>query len=157
MTFTASAEVVRCLGAALVFLDVEYGSSLVTAEILSEAVQQQPGAKVFIPVHFGGQAAPLLSENGGGLLDICRGNSIGVVEDAAHTFPARCLDRMVGSLGDVTCFSFYANKTITTAEGGMLTANDPDIAKRVKVMRLHGIDRDVWDRFTSDKPSWEYG
>jgi dTDP-4-amino-4,6-dideoxygalactose transaminase len=63
---------------------------------------------------------------------------------------------MIGSLGDATCFSFYANKTITTAEGGMLTTDDPAIAERVKIMRLHGIDHDVWDRFTADKPAWEY-
>lgn len=62
----------------------------------------------------------------------------------------------MGSIGDVTCFSFYANKTITTGEGGMLTTRDQEIAKRIRIMRLHGIDRDVWDRFTSDKPSWEY-
>jgi dTDP-4-amino-4,6-dideoxygalactose transaminase len=63
---------------------------------------------------------------------------------------------MIGSIADITCFSFYANKTITTGEGGMLTTNDEEIYKRVKTMRLHGINRDVWDRFTSDKPSWEY-
>lgn len=63
---------------------------------------------------------------------------------------------MVGSLGDATCFSFYANKTLTTGEGGMLTTDDDAIAARAKVMRLHGIDRDVWSRFTAEKPSWEY-
>lgn len=63
---------------------------------------------------------------------------------------------MVGNFGDVTCFSFYANKTITTGEGGMLTTADQALYQRCKVMRLHGINRDVWDRFTSDKPSWEY-
>ncbi len=63
--------------------------------------------------------------------------------------------RMIGSIGDVTCFSFYANKTITTGEGGMLCTNDDEIAKRVKVMRLHGINRDVWDRFSTGA-SWEY-
>jgi dTDP-4-amino-4,6-dideoxygalactose transaminase len=79
-----------------------------------------------------------------------------VVEDAAHAFPARCGDRMVGRLGDAACFSFYANKTITTGEGGMLTTDDEAVAARARVMRLHGIDRDVWDRFTAAKPSWEY-
>jgi dTDP-4-amino-4,6-dideoxygalactose transaminase len=156
MTFTATAEVVRYLGADPIFLDVEYGSSLVTPEILHEAIQLYPASKVLIPVHFGGQAAPLISANGKGLLDLCRQNSIGLVEDASHAFPTKCMERMIGSLGDVTCFSFYANKTITTAEGGMVTTNDPTIANRIKVMRLHGIDRDVWDRFTADKPSWEY-
>ncbi len=156
MTFTATAEVVRYLGADPVFLDVEYGSSLVTPAILRQAIESHSNIKVFMPVHFGGHAASLLSENGEGLVDLCRGNNIRIVEDAAHAFPARCSGRTIGSVGDVTCFSFYANKTITTGEGGMLTTNDPAIAKRVNVMRLHGIDRDVWDRFTSDKPSWEY-
>jgi len=63
---------------------------------------------------------------------------------------------MVGTFGDITCFSFYANKTITTGEGGMLVTNDERLWKRTKIMRLHGIDRDVWNRFISDKPSWEY-
>ncbi len=140
MTFTASAEVVRYLGADPVFLDVEYGS-----------------CQVLVVVHFGGQSAKMLSEgNENGILDICQQRGLRILEDAAHAFPAQCGPRMVGSIGDVTCFSFYANKTITTGEGGMLTTNDESIARRVKVMRLHGIDRDIWRRFTSAGSSWEY-
>ncbi len=156
MTFTATAEVVRYLEADPVFLDVEYGSSLVTPDVLAEALQRHPDAKVFIPVHFGGHPAPLLSETGKGLLELCRKRGVRVVEDAAHAFPARCAGRMIGSIGDVTCFSFYANKTITTGEGGMLTTDDEAIARRTRVMRLHGIDRDIWDRFNASKASWEY-
>ena len=156
MTFTATAEVVRYLGADPIFLDVEYGSSLVTPDLLAEAIQRHPETKVFIPVHFGGHAAPLVSEDGEGLLDVCRKRGIRLVEDAAHAFPARCAGRMIGSIGDITCFSFYANKTITAGEGGMLTTDDQDIAKRVKLMRLHGIDRDIWNRFTANRASWEY-
>lgn len=63
---------------------------------------------------------------------------------------------MIGSFGDATCFSFYANKTITTGEGGMLVTDDEAIYKRVKTMRLHGINRDIWDRFTAKKANWEY-
>ncbi|MBI5387442.1 MAG: DegT/DnrJ/EryC1/StrS family aminotransferase [Verrucomicrobia bacterium] len=91
-----------------------------------------------------------------GIMDVCRAHGVRVVEDAAHAFPARWGGRMIGSIGDITCFSFYANKTITTAEGGMLTTDDERLFKRVKVMRLHGIDRDIWNRFTAEKPSWEY-
>ena len=79
-----------------------------------------------------------------------------MIEDAAHAFPTRLNGRMVGGLGDITCFSFYANKTITTGEGGMLVTDDEAIHRRVKTMRLHGINRDVWDRFTAAKASWEY-
>jgi dTDP-4-amino-4,6-dideoxygalactose transaminase len=156
MTFTASAEVVRYLGADPVFLDVEYGSNLLTPDILRRGIERHPGAKAVVVVHFGGQPAPMLGARGDGLLDVCRAHGLRVLEDAAHAFPTRCGPRMVGSLGDITCFSFYANKTLTTGEGGMVTTNDAALARRVKVMRLHGIDRDVWDRFTARGASWEY-
>ena len=156
MTFTASAEVVRYLGADPVFLDVEYGSSLLTPEIVAEAIDRHPDAKALIVVHFAGQSARMLSRDGPGILEICRQRGLKVLEDAAHAFPARCGERMVGSLGDATCFSFYANKTITTGEGGMLTTDDEAIAARARVMRLHGINRDIWTRFTDLRVSWEY-
>jgi len=156
MTFTATAEVIRYLGADPVFLDVEYGSSLLTPDIVEEAANRYRDVKTLVPVHFGGQSAEMTRPDGRGILDTCRARGIRVIEDAAHAFPARWDDRMIGSLGDATCFSFYANKTITTGEGGMLVTDNEAIYKRAKVMRLHGIDRDVWDRFTADKPSWEY-
>lgn len=156
MTFTATAEVVRYLGADPIFLDVEYGSCLVTDKILVQALSYYPDAKVFMPVHYGGQAVQISSADGTGLYDICRAKGVRMVEDAAHAFPAKCNGRMIGEIGDVACFSFYANKTITTGEGGMLTTNDEQIAKRIKIMRLHGINRDAWDRYTSNKVSWEY-
>lgn len=156
MTFTATAEVVRYLGGDPVFLDVEYGSCLVSEAILHGALNDHPDAKVFMPVHYGGQAAPISSADGAGLLNLCLEKGVRMVEDAAHAFPAKYQGRMIGSLGDVACFSFYANKTITTGEGGMLTTNDDRIADRVKSMRLHGINRDVWDRYSKGKVSWEY-
>jgi dTDP-4-amino-4,6-dideoxygalactose transaminase len=156
MTFTATAEVVRYLGGDPIFLDVDYSTALVTPEILARAAAAHPEVKTFIPVHYGGQAAAMMDGDGPGLLSICQAHGIRIVEDAAHAFPARCAGRMIGSIGDVTCFSFYANKTITTAEGGMLTTDDEAVAKKVKIMRLHGINRDIWDRFTSTQASWEY-
>ncbi|WP_372640259.1 DegT/DnrJ/EryC1/StrS family aminotransferase [Ancylomarina sp.] len=154
MTFTASAEVIRYLHADPVILDVDYDTRILTPEILEKAIIKHPDVKVLIIVHFGGHPADMLGDNG--ILKVCKKNGIRIVEDAAHAFPTRIGNQMIGSVGDVTCFSFYANKTITTGEGGMLTTNNEDIYKRVKVMRLHGINRDIWDRFTSDKPSWEY-
>lgn len=156
MTFTASAEVIRYLGADPVFLDVEHGSNLVTPEILAEAIRRHPEVKHLVYVHFAGQAGPMSPEDPDGILGLCRGHGIRIVEDAAHAFPTRHEGRCVGSLGDVTCFSFYANKTITSGEGGMLVTEDEDIARRARVMRLHGIDRDIWDRYTAEKPAWEY-
>jgi dTDP-4-amino-4,6-dideoxygalactose transaminase len=108
-------------------------------------------------VHFGGQAAQMADLPGEeGILSLCKRNGLLLIEDAAHAFPTRHGDQLVGTFGDATCFSFYANKTITTAEGGMLITEDEAIWKRAKTMRLHGIDRDVWSRFTSNRPQWEY-
>jgi dTDP-4-amino-4,6-dideoxygalactose transaminase len=91
-----------------------------------------------------------------GILDVCGRLGVKVVEDAAHAFPTLLAGRAVGTFGDATCFSFYANKTITTGEGGMLVTEDEAVYKRAKVMRLHGINRDIWDRFTAEKATWEY-
>jgi len=172
MTFTASAEVIRYMGADPVFLDVEYRTCLVTPAILEAAIQKYPGAKALLLVHFGGQAAEMGEDRGQrsevrsqesassprttGIIEICRKHGVKLIEDAAHAFPTRYRGRMIGSFGDATCFSFYANKTITTGEGGMLVTDNEDIYKRAKVMRLHGINRDIWGRFTDKKANWEY-
>jgi len=156
MTFTASAEIIRYLHADPVFLDAEYGTNLITPDILAEAIKMHPDVRYLIVVHYGGQAAQMLSGDQEGILDICKKHGIKILEDAAHAFPSRLNNQMVGSIGEVTCFSFYANKPITTGEGGMLTTQSEAIYERVKKMRLHGIDRDVWNRFTENKPSWEY-
>lgn len=151
LTFTASAEIIRYLGADPILIDVEYGSALVTPEILTQALKRHPEAKALILVHFGGQAADMDA-----LRPLCRLNGLKLIEDAAHAFPARWKGRLIGSFGDATCFSFYANKTITTGEGGMLVTDDEAVYRRVKTMRLHGINRDIWDRFTARKTTWEY-
>jgi dTDP-4-amino-4,6-dideoxygalactose transaminase len=156
MTFTSSAEVIRYLGAHPVFLDIEYGSNLITPTILQSAIKKYPDVKYLVIVHYGGQAAEMINENGEDILNLCHKHGIKIIEDAAHAFPCKLKGKMVGSFGDVTCFSFYANKTITSGEGGMLVTDNEDIFKRVKTMRLHGINRDVWDRYISNKPTWEY-
>jgi len=156
MTFTASAEIIRYLGADPVLLDVEYGTSLVTPDILAAAIERHPGVKALVIVHFAGQSATMMPGTDPGILDLCAKHGIRVVEDAAHAFPASDRGHKVGSMGDATCFSFYANKTITTGEGGMLVSDDEDLVQRARTMRLHGIDRDIWRRFTDDKSCWEY-
>jgi len=157
MTFTASAEIIRYLGADPVFLDCDPQMRLVTPEIVEDAVRRHPEAKVLIVVHFGGQAVQMADESGRpGILSVCRKHGLKILEDAAHAFPTRHAGKMIGSFGDVTCFSFYANKTITTGEGGMLVTDDESVWERAKAMRLHGINRDIWDRYSSTKPNWEY-
>jgi dTDP-4-amino-4,6-dideoxygalactose transaminase len=156
-TFTATAEVVRYLRADPVFVDCDRETFCMTNETISEAIlnsksQQITGSSVkgIIPVHFGGHPCSM-----DGILEFARKNDLKVTEDAAHALPTRYNGRLIGTFGHVTCFSFYANKTITTGEGGMLCTDDDEVAARVKIMRLHGIDRDVWDRF-SVGGSWEY-
>ena len=156
MTFTASAEVVRYLGADPVFLDVEYGTSLITPEILEKGIKENPDVRYLVVVHFGGHPAEMFNDDQNGIVDICKRNNIIIIEDAAHAFPAKIENTFIGGIGDVTCFSFYANKTITTGEGGMLLTNNEQLYERAKTMRLHGINKDVWNRFVSEKPNWEY-
>ena len=156
LTFTASAEVLRYVGADPVFMDVEYETCLISPSILKKALRNNNGIKALILVHYGGQVPVMTTPGGEGILDICRENKIHLIEDAAHAFPAKYMDKFVGSFGDVTCFSFYANKTITTGEGGMLVTSDEKIYNHAKIMRLHGINRDCWSRFTDSKSSWEY-
>lgn len=156
LTFTASAEVLRYMGADPIFTDVEYETRLISSSILKTALEANPEVKALILVHYGGQAPIMTSPEGEGIIDICRQNNIHIIEDAAHAFPTKFGNRFIGSFGDVTCFSFYANKTITTGEGGMLVTDDETIYNRAKIMRLHGINRDIWERFTSNKSSWEY-
>jgi dTDP-4-amino-4,6-dideoxygalactose transaminase len=111
-----------------------------------------PRTKAILPVHYAGLAADMPA-----LLALARRHGLKVVEDAAHALPTTCGGQLIGTLeSDVTVFSFYANKTITTGEGGMVVTRDTALAKRIKVMRLHGMSRDAFDRFTAKVPSWYY-
>jgi dTDP-4-amino-4,6-dideoxygalactose transaminase len=149
-TFTATAEVVRYLGADVKLVDVDPATLNIDPAAVEAAIG--PRTKAILPVHYGGLAADMPA-----LLAIARRHGLRVVEDAAHALPSSSAGQLVGTLGsDATVFSFYANKTITTGEGGMLVMRDDAVAARAKVMRLHGISRDAFDRFTAKAPSWYY-
>ena len=159
VTFTATGEVVEYLGARVRLVDVDPDTALLTPEILADALDRHPQVSAVIPVHFGGRACAMRSPEGGGILDLCESRGISVIEDAAHAFPARYDDgRPVGSgIGSsACCFSFYANKTMTTGEGGMVTTDDERLADRMRRMRLHGIDRNAWDRHHRVGAQWKY-
>ncbi|MFC6041439.1 DegT/DnrJ/EryC1/StrS family aminotransferase [Nocardioides hankookensis] len=149
-TFTASAEVVRYVGAEPVLVDVEPDTLALDLERAVGRVTDR--TRAVIPVHFAGLPMDPVALSG-----FARDHGLQVVEDAAHAFPAGTGDALVGG-GDstATAFSFYATKTMTTGEGGMLTTHDDAIAARARVMRLHGIDRDVLDRYTRVGASWQY-
>ena len=149
-TFTATAEVIRYLGAEPVLVDVDWDSLCIDVAAVEAAIT--PRTKVLLPVHFAGRAADMEA-----LIALAHRHGLRVVEDAAHALPATCGGRLVGTLGsDATVFSFYANKTMTTGEGGMLVTRDALLAQRARTMRLHGISRDAFDRFTAKVPSWYY-
>ena len=149
-TFTATAEVVRYLGADVKLVDIDPATLNIDPSAVEAAIT--PRTKAIIPVHYAGLGADMPA-----LLDIARRHGLKVVEDAAHALPTTVGGQLVGTLGsDATVFSFYANKTITTGEGGMLVTRDKALAARAKVMRLHGMSRDAFDRFTAKVPSWYY-
>ena len=149
-TFTATAEVIRYMGADPVFVDVSAETLCIDPNAVERAIT--PRTKAIIPVHFAGRAADMSA-----ILPIARRHGLRVVEDAAHALPTTCGGKLVGTLeSDVTVFSFYANKTITTGEGGMLVTRDSAIAARARIMRLHGINRDAFDRFVTKVPGWYY-
>ena len=149
-TFTATAEVVRYLGADVVLVDIDPATLNIDAQAVQAAIT--PRTKAIMPVHFAGLAADMPA-----ILDIAQRHGLKVVEDAAHALPTTCGGQLVGTLdSDATVFSFYANKTITTGEGGMLVTRDAALAQRARTMRLHGMNRDAFDRFQSTVPSWYY-
>ncbi|OGQ87755.1 MAG: UDP-4-amino-4,6-dideoxy-N-acetyl-beta-L-altrosamine transaminase [Deltaproteobacteria bacterium RIFOXYD12_FULL_56_24] len=165
-TFTATAEVTRYLGGHPVFVDVEQDTLNIDVSKLEQRIielRREHGAKLkaIAPVHFAGQACEMDV-----IMKLAEAYGLAVIEDAAHAFPTSVVSRsvhdgercrrMIGTVGHASVFSFYATKTIATGEGGMVTTDDPRLAERVRLMRLHGISRDVWNRYTSTKPSWYY-
>ncbi|MBU5613390.1 DegT/DnrJ/EryC1/StrS family aminotransferase [Geomonas azotofigens] len=149
-TFTATAEVVRYLGGEPVFVDIDPCTFNIDTARIEAAIT--PRTKAIVPVHFAGLACEM-----GAILEVARRHGLKVVEDAAHALPTVQGGTLVGTHPtDATVYSFYATKTITTGEGGMVVTRNPDTAKRCRTMRLHGISRDAFDRYTSTKPSWHY-
>ena len=150
-TFTSTAEVIRYRGADPVFADIDSKTFNINPVAVENLLKKDPSIKGIIPIHIGGNPCDMDS-----LMNIRNRFNVFLLEDAAHAFPVQYNGKFLGTFGDAGVFSFYATKTITTGEGGMIVTNNEDAAKRMSVMRLHGIDREIWDRYTSDKPAWEY-
>jgi perosamine synthetase len=147
-TFVATSEVVIYCGARPVLVDIDP----VTLNISPADAERRitPRTRAIIPVHMAGQPCDMVAINA-----LAQIHGLHVIEDAAHALPASYRGTMIGSLSEITCFSFYATKTLTTGEGGMLTTNNDAIAERVRILRLHGIGRDAWKRYSSEG-SWYY-
>ncbi len=140
MTFAATGNVIIHQGATPVFVDIDPKTLNIKPELIEGRITER--TKAIIPVHFGGLACEMDE-----IMAIARQHGLLVIEDAAHAIGARYHGKMVGSIGDLTSFSFYANKNMTTAEGGMVTTNNAAFAEKLQIYRLHGLSRDAWQRF----------
>lgn len=149
-TFTATAEVVRYMGATPVLVDIDEQTFNIDCVAAEHAITER--TRAIMPVHFAGLSCDMTV-----LQALADKHNLALVEDAAHALPTTWQGRMIGTLGTAACvFSFYANKTMTTGEGGMLVTPDAEIAARARTMRLHGISKDVFDRYQSTAPAWYY-
>jgi len=160
MTFAATAEVVRYFNATPLLVDCRSEDLNLdvadAAERIETALARGEDVAAIIPVHYGGQIGDMA-----GVAALARRYDLKIIEDAAHCCPAYYRDdanspwKTVGTEADVSCFSFYANKTITTGEGGMACTESHELADRMRIMSLHGISRDAWKRYTAEG-SWYY-
>ncbi len=147
-TFTASAEVVTYFGARPVLVDVDRETLNLDVAAMEAAITA--ATRAVIAVHFGGQPCEMDA-----LLPVARSHGLAVIEDAAHALPSAYRGRTIGTIGDFTAFSFYATKTLTTAEGGMITTNDDQHVERIRRLSLHGISEGGWERGDAGR-SWFY-
>ena len=163
-TFVSTASVARHLGAEVAFCDIAAEDYGIDPGRLEALLAKEPRIKAVIAIHVGGKPCRMRE-----LLEICGRRGLPLVEDAAHAFPSRVPAALLpegasrgreaafaGTLGAIGVYSFYATKTITTGEGGMVVTEDEALAKRMATMRSHGFDRDAFDRYTSKTASWYY-
>jgi perosamine synthetase len=148
MTFASTAEVVLYFKARPVLVDCAPGTFHIDPQQIERAITSR--TKAIIPVHYAGHACDMDA-----ILDIAQRHGLKIVDDAAHALPALHRGKMVGTLADITCFSFYATKTMTTGEGGMITTANQEYAERIRMLSLHGISKDAWKRYTAEG-SWRY-
>ena len=149
-TFVATAEVVTYFDAIPVLCDIEEDTHNIDVPKIEALITDK--TKAIIPVHFAGQPCDMDE-----IYEIAGKYNLHIIEDAAHAIPSSYKGVKIGNLekSDITCFSFYATKPLSTGEGGMATTNNSDYAKSMKINRLHGISRDAWDRYTT-KGAWYY-
>jgi len=141
MTFCATANAILHTGAMPVFADCRRDSMNIDPAAIEAAITSR--TKAIVPVHFAGRPADMDA-----ITAIARHHNLLVIEDAAHAIESRYRGRKIGSIGHLTCFSFYVTKNMTTGEGGMVTTNDAGLAEKIRVLGLHGLSADAWNRFS---------
>jgi perosamine synthetase len=147
-TFTASAEAVTYFKAKPVLVDIDAVSLCIDSADAERRIT--PRTRAVIPVHMGGHPCDMDA-----IQHMAKRHNMHIIEDAAHALPASYHGVRVGAISELTAFSFYATKTLTTGEGGMVTTDNDDLATRMRMMRLHGISRDAWKRYGAEG-SWYY-
>lgn len=147
-TFVACANVIEHVGARPVLVDVEPDTLCMDPKALEAALTDR--TRAVMPVDYGGHPCDIDA-----IMAIAAARRLPVVEDAAHALGGAWGDRPVGSVATTTAFSFYATKNLTTGEGGALVTNDPEMAERIALLSLHGMNRDAWKRY-ADTGSWYY-
>lgn len=155
-TFVSTAACAKHLGADVVFCDIEKDSYNIDADKIQEILEENEKTHKYnftaiVPVHIAGTVCNMKK-----IMELAKKYNLKVIEDAAHSFPSLTDMGYAGTIGDAGVFSFYATKPLTTAEGGMICAKEPALIKNMQMMRLHGMDRTTWDRYTSPKASWMY-
>jgi len=144
-TFAATANEIVHLGAKPVFADIEKKTFNIDLDSIEGKITDK--TKAILPVHYGGWPCDMNR-----LMAIAKENNLKIIEDAAHAMGSEFEGKKIGSFGNLCCFSFYATKNLTTGEGGMIATNDKKIAERLKILRMHGIDKNVFER----KGGWKY-
>lgn len=143
ITFAATANVVEHVGARPVFVDINPDTLNIDVNKIEKQITSK--TKAIIPVHIGGQACEMDKIN-----EIAKKYNLEVIEDAAHATESWYKDKKIGNLSKLTNFSFYATKNITTAEGGMITTNDDELADKIRILSLHGMSKGAWKRYSSE-------
>jgi len=148
ITFAATAEVICYFDAVPVMVDVDRDTHLIDVKEIEKKITDK--TKAIIPVHYAGQPCDMEE-----IHEIAERYNLFVIEDAAHSLPAWYKGEIIGAISDITCFSFYATKTLSIGEGGMVLTDNEDWANRIKTLRLHGISSEAWKRY-SGEGSWMY-
>ncbi len=149
MTFPATANAILLQRLKPVFADIEPGTLTIDPRKIESVIT--PRTRAIIPVHFAGHPCDMTP-----IQELADKHKLVIIEDAAHALETEYKGQKIGNMGNATAFSFYANKNITTGEGGMLVTNDDALAETLRVMRLQGISRDAWKRFgKSGFAHWE--
>ncbi len=149
LTFVASANAIGYTGALPVFADIESPDWLCLSPKAIEAALS-PRTKAVMVMHYAGFACDMPA-----ILEIARARQLGVIEDAAHAVGASLAGKALGAWGDAGCFSFFGNKNLTTAEGGMLVTDNPEIAEKARVLRSHGMTTLTWDRYKGHASTYD--